>query len=196
MCGELGKHFLNVPLSPGDCGRPCDVARTLQPAGREVFQPPVPTGPGQVCFKPSRLLHKIIPRTRTRLRRGARSRSRQESSRRKKVCWTEKRQEFYNSGTQTTKRTRGLRLRVRSSFPDVRNLLFFAERKISNQRDQSVSVTAKKSFPFCPRNIFSLTPALSRWEREPVRPRWVTSNAFGMTETECRSPSPSGRGPG
>ena len=44
--------------------------------------------------------------------------------------------------------------------------------------------------------LFSLTPALSRWERESVRPRWNSKNTPFSKETGYASPSPSGRGPG
>ena len=43
---------------------------------------------------------------------------------------------------------------------------------------------------------FPLTLALSPAEREKVTQRWVTTSAFGVTKTECRAPSPGGRGLG
>ena len=43
---------------------------------------------------------------------------------------------------------------------------------------------------------FSLTPTLSRWEREPVRPRFANPNGSLSPHADDASPSPSGRGLG
>ena len=45
-------------------------------------------------------------------------------------------------------------------------------------------------------DAFSLTPALSRWEREPVRPLLDNPNDPLSPCAANNSPSPSGRGPG
>ena len=45
-------------------------------------------------------------------------------------------------------------------------------------------------------DAFSLTPALSRWEREPVRPLVDYPNAPLSPNAAINSPSPSGRGLG
>ena len=48
---------------------------------------------------------------------------------------------------------------------------------------------------FEPANVFSLTPALSRWERENLRlPSTKRYNL--LTKMGLVAPSPSGRGPG
>ena len=43
---------------------------------------------------------------------------------------------------------------------------------------------------------FSLTPALSRWEREPPRPRSLHPDTSLSFVADYVPPSPSGRGPG